>query len=161
MKAMKAADLRSAGAELTSRFHQLVAGKRGKGPGSAPLATGPVCAKTAGPIRAAPRRAAETLIRILETSPESRRNGRRHLRPLRRNSLDSCSVRVPDQPGKSKRDGPGSRLSPGASRLTPNGQSHLRADRQRDFRSAQKVREPGAEDSRALDVERAVRKDSG
>src|SRR5213593_2165040 len=41
MKAMKAAELESTGPPLTSRFHQLVGGKSGNGPGSAPLAIGP------------------------------------------------------------------------------------------------------------------------
>src|SRR5260221_4230449 len=44
MKEMRAAELESTGAPLTSMFHQLVGGKSGNGPGSAPLATGPVSA---------------------------------------------------------------------------------------------------------------------
>src|SRR5260370_36362143 len=36
MKVMKFPELASTGAELMSRFHQLVAGNRGRGPGSGP-----------------------------------------------------------------------------------------------------------------------------
>src|SRR5712692_2075823 len=41
MKEMKAVEFESTGADVMSRFHQLSGGKRGKGPGNAPLATGP------------------------------------------------------------------------------------------------------------------------
>src|SRR5438552_610010 len=53
MKEMYEAEPASTGQEVMSRFHQFVAGKSGKGPGRAPLATGPRPAAPADAVQRA------------------------------------------------------------------------------------------------------------
>src|SRR5712692_3948724 len=71
MKEMKAAEFESTGADVMSRFHQLSGGKSGKGPGSAPLATGPTSVAAESP-RLAARVAKVSRTRMPVTSRSSR-----------------------------------------------------------------------------------------